>query len=160
MQVLKMISILVLCQLLGASDNINTSLQIVQNNKVSIVSNKDVYSIDDEMKFTVSCMDKGFVTILYIADNGYIGVVKNNAVCNRVYTAPDKDEPFAFVAENSERHNITERYLAFYSKKKMNTEIFKKMKYNMYYSEYGVNPLESFKCLNRNYSAITITIKG
>ena len=157
MQVLQMISILVLCQFLGASE---TSLQIIQNENVSIQANKDIYEIDDEMVFTVSCKDKGYVTILYIADDGYIGVVKNNAVCNRVYIAPDKEEEFAFVAENSERHNITERYLAFYSKKKMNTDVFKKMKYNMYYSEYRVNPLESFKCLNKNYSACTITIKG
>lgn len=157
MQVLKILSILVLCQLLGASDTI---IQIERNKKVSIAANKNSYDNMELLELTVSCKNKGYITILYISETGYIGVVKDNAVCNRVYIAPDKDEEFAFQMENSRGLDISEKYIAFYSTKKINTSIFKTLNYDKYYQELGKTPLEVFMNAHKDFSYVTVTIKG
>lgn len=86
-----------------------------QNNpNLSIVSNKNIYKENDEMYFTVTQKNKGYISILYVEHNGKVGVLLVNKKSNKSFTFPDSEEE-SFKIANPYAKAIKELYVVLYS---------------------------------------------
>ena len=91
---------------------------------VSLELNKDKYYTNDHILFNIYSKVKGYVSILYIGNNGQVGVIKSNISIDKNIVYPKDNN---IILKNQDKYNKKFMVAILYSEQKINLKSFDKI---------------------------------
>ncbi len=98
---------------------------------LSLIPNKKIYTENDEMYFDIKHKKTGYISILYVENNGKVGVLLSNHKSKKSFTYPETKSEELFKVVNPYNEAIRELYIAVYSKKPINLHKFENISENL-----------------------------
>jgi len=148
-----------------SDDNLVSLFYYHDNNNFEFSGNKKVYSSYDEMLFSLKSnySKNKFVSILYVEQNGKVGVISANKKLDKTLRIPAKNED-KLQAYNPTKKTITEMYVALVTKKRLDLREFETISDTVLdESNYNFHKLLAImkSSENRNnYATLKVKIRG
>jgi len=132
----------------------------IKNKNLQFLSNKMIYISGNKINFKVISKNKGYISILYVENNGKVGVILPNAKIKQKLIYPSKKDKEALIAYNPYQKTISEMYVCIYSPTKLDLSEFENIDDDLLdESNYHFDKL--LDIIQKNpFATIKIKIKG